>query len=125
MVVPASVSSVVQAPLKFRVLPAMCYSSCATVLVRSITWFLSCVASFKLCGVINNRVVMLASQATASLNRSAYVAVVRFSGSLSNKAQQSLPLVAGTPKTLRFFGRPCARRYGVKRALQYPGFRAW
>ena len=28
-----------------------------------------------------------------------------------NKAQQSLPLVAGTPKTLRFFGRPCARRY--------------
>ena len=85
MVVPASVSSVVQAPLKFRVLPAMCYSSCATVLVRSITWFLSGVASFKLCGVINNRVVMLALQVIASLNRSAYVAVVRFSGSLSNK----------------------------------------
>lgn len=27
-----------------------------------------------------------------------------------NKAQQSLPLVAGTLKTLRLFGRPCAGR---------------
>ena len=27
-----------------------------------------------------------------------------------NKAQQSLPLVAGTAKTLRLFGRPCVRR---------------
>ena len=31
-----------------------------------------------------------------------------------NKAQQSLPLVAGTSKTLRFFGRPCARRYATE-----------
>ena len=28
-----------------------------------------------------------------------------------NKAQQSLPLVAGTAKTLRLFGRPRAGRY--------------
>jgi hypothetical protein len=28
-----------------------------------------------------------------------------------NKAQQSLPLVAGTAKTLRLIGRPCVRRY--------------
>jgi hypothetical protein len=28
-----------------------------------------------------------------------------------NKPQQSLPLVAGTAKTLRFFVGPCARRY--------------
>jgi len=110
VVVPAPVSSVAKAPLKFRALSAICTSSGATVLVRFITRFLSAAASFKLCTGINNRVVMLASQAMASLNRSACVAVVQFSGSLSNKAQQSLPLVAGTPKTLRFFGRPCARR---------------
>ena len=110
MVVPTSVSSVVKAPLKFRALSAISRSSGATALVCSIPWFLSCVASFKLGTGINNRVVLLALRTIASLNRSAYVAVVRFSGSLSNKAQQSLPLVAGTPKTLRFFGRPCARR---------------
>ena len=110
MVVPASVSSLGQASLRSGADPAICTSSGATVLVRSITWFLSGVASFKLCTGINNRVVSLASQAMAPLNRSAYVAVVRFSGSLSNKAQQSLPLVAGTSKTLRLFGRPCARR---------------
>jgi len=28
-----------------------------------------------------------------------------------NNLQQSLPLVAGTAKTLRLFGRPCAGRY--------------
>jgi len=28
-----------------------------------------------------------------------------------NNPQQSLPLVAGTDKTQRFFGRPCAGRY--------------
>lgn len=32
-----------------------------------------------------------------------------------NKAQQSLPLVAGTAKTLRLFGRPCVRRYTYRR----------
>ena len=85
MVVPASVSSLGQASLRSGADPAICTSSGATALVCSITWFLSCVASFKLCAGINNRVVMLASQAMASLNRSAYVVVVRFSGSLSNK----------------------------------------
>lgn len=31
-------------------------------------------------------------------------------GVLHNNPQQSLPLVAGTAKTLRLFGRPCAGR---------------
>ena len=31
-----------------------------------------------------------------------------------NKAQQSLPLVAGTVKTLRFFAVLCVRRYAHK-----------
>lgn len=35
-------------------------------------------------------------------------------GVLHNKAQQSLPLVAGTAKTLRLFGRPCVRRYALR-----------
>jgi len=30
-----------------------------------------------------------------------------------NNPQQSLPLVAGTVKTLRFFAGPCARRYAL------------
>jgi len=33
---------------------------------------------------------------------------------LHNKAQQSLPLVAGPAKTLRLFGRPCVRRYAPR-----------
>src|SRR5690606_41203076 len=37
--------------------------------------------------------------------------VIYHSSKSANNPQQSLPLVAGTAKTLRLFGRPCAGRY--------------
>jgi len=37
---------------------------------------------------------------------------------LHNNPQQSLPLVAGTAKTLRLFGRPCAGRYADTTGIQ-------
>lgn len=35
-----------------------------------------------------------------------------------NNPQQSLPLVAGTAKTLRLFVRPCAGRYARNKTTQ-------